>query len=307
MNLMDRNNGSLENKTKSQSVLLGLLGYPLGHSISPVLHKTAGEVFGIDIDYHLFEVKEIDLEDALRGLRALGFTGCNVTIPYKERVIKYVDEKSEVVEFLGACNTLSFRGRKTFGDNTDWAGFLQDWKDNEMGDIAGKRGVILGSGGAASAVVYALVQSGIEEIWLFNRHKERGEELSKKFRDKYPKLKARAYSLGANTQLNQAMKSFDILINTTPVGMFPNTGELPVRIPQLINPNLKYYDLIYNPQKTKMAEELEKQGVKVCGGIGMLVHQAALAFKRWLGLEPNTGLMLQAAQESVSIPVQDLF
>lgn len=287
--------GNRQNSSDSPPILLGLLGYPLGHSVSPVLHRAAGETFGMDIHYYLFETEEADLRDAVRGLRALGFTGCNVTIPYKEKILDYVDEKSEVVEFLGAANTLSFRGRSILAHNTDWQGFLQDWNEKEMGEIEGKNAVILGAGGSASAIVYALAQSGVGEVQVFNRHKERGEELIEKFSRKFPGFNGKAYSIESMTKLPQALKSAHILINTTPVGMFPDMGRMPIHIPKSINPELRYYDLIYNPIKTKMAEELEKLGIKSVCGSGMLVHQAAFAFRRWLGLEPDTGAMYRAA------------
>lgn len=282
-------------ESSDSPILLGLLGYPLGHSVSPALHKAAGETFGMDIHYYLFETGEGDLRDAVRGLRALGFTGCNVTIPYKEKILDYVDEKSEVVEFLGAANTLSFRGRSILAHNTDWQGFLQDWKEKEMGEIEGKNAVILGAGGSASAVLYALVQSGVGEVQIFNRHKERGEDLIEKFSKKFPDFNGRAYSIESMTKLPQALKSAHILINTTPVGMFPDKDRMPIHIPRSINPEIKYYDLIYNPVKTKIAEKLEKSGIKAVCGSGMLVHQAAFAFRQWFGLEPDTKAMSIAA------------
>ncbi len=282
-------------QSSDSPILLGLLGYPLGHSVSPALHRAAGETFGMNIHYYLFETEEADLRDAVHGLRALGFTGCNVTIPYKEKILDYVDEKSEVVEFLGAANTLSFRGRSVLADNTDWQGFLRDWKEKEMEEIQGKNAVILGAGGSASAIVYSLAQSGVSEVQVFNRHKERAEELIEKFAGKFPDFNGKAYSIDSMTKLPQALKSADILINTTPVGMFPDTERMPIHIPRSINPEMKYYDLIYNPVKTKMAEELEKLGIKAVCGSGMLVHQAAFAFRKWLGLEPDVRAMYRAA------------
>jgi len=290
-------NRRVSNFQPTNSILLGLLGYPLGHSVSPILHRVAGEPFGLDINYFPFEVEEDSLGDAVRGLRALGFTGCNVTIPYKEKILKFVDKMSDVVEFLGAANTLSFRGRTIFADNTDWEGFIQGWKDARLCPMEDKKAVILGAGGAAEAVMFALIQSKICEVWIFNRTKERAVDMIEKFREQYPDLQYKAYSIKSPAKLSQALNSADILVNTTPLGMSPNVDEMPINIPKSINPNIHFYDLIYNPQKTKLALELEKIGAKVSGGLGMLVHQAAFAFERWFGLKPDTGEMLKAASK----------
>ncbi|MCD4784412.1 MAG: shikimate dehydrogenase [Candidatus Eremiobacteraeota bacterium] len=275
--------------------LLGLLGYPLGHTVSPILHRVAGESFGMDIVYLPFEVKGHCLGDALKGLQVLGFTGCNVTIPYKEEILRFVDEKSDVVELLGAANTLSFRGGRVIADNTDWEGFLSAWRDAGLCEIEGKSAVVLGAGGAADAVVYALVESGVKSVMVFNRNRDRALELIEKFKDKYPHIEGNAYSLNNHPKFANLLKSTDILINTIPVGMFPDTDRMPVKIPKKINPNLNFFDLIYNPGETMLMSQLKARGIKVSGGLGMLVHQAAFAFKKWFGLLPDAGKMHEAA------------
>lgn len=280
--------------------LLGLLGYPLGHTVSPVLHRVAGESFGMDIVYLPFEVKRPFLKDALKGLQVLGFTGCNVTIPYKEDILRFVDEKSDVVEFLGATNTLSFRGGHIIADNTDWEGFLSAWRDAGMCEIEGKSAVVLGAGGASDAVVYALMESGVKSVMVFNRNRDRALKLMEKFKEKYPYIEGNAYSLNNHPKFANLLKSSDILINTTPVGMFPDVDRMPVIIPKKINPDLNFFDLIYNPAETMLMKQFEDRGIKVSGGLGMLVHQASFAFKKWFGLVPDTGRMYKAACEQLS-------
>jgi len=280
--------------------LLGLLGYPLGHTLSPILHKIAGEIFGMDIVYLPFEVKKHFLGDALKGLQVLGFTGCNITIPYKEEILRYVDEKSDVVEFLGATNTISFRGGRIIADNTDWEGFLSAWKDADLCEMKDKSAIILGSGGAADAVLYALVKSGVKSVYVFNRNRERGLKLMDRFRKKYPHIEGNAYSLSNHNKFANLLKSSDILINTTPVGMFPNVDRMPVKIPKKINPRLNFFDLIYNPGETMLMKELKERGVHVSGGLGMLVHQAAFAFEKWFGLSPDVGRMYSGVGDRIT-------
>lgn len=282
-----------------KNLLLGLLGYPLGHSVSPVLHRVAGESFGMNVNYFPFETRREDLGDALRGMRVLRFTGCNVTIPHKEEIVKFADHKSETVEFLGAANTLIFRGNSVFAENTDWMGFIESWKEEGMSGLAGKRAAVLGAGGAADAVFYALAMEGAGEIRVFNRTRERAGEMVEKFRERFPGLEAAAYSINNPGKINETFREFDVLVNTTPVGMSPAVDKTPVKIPDKINPGLEYYDLIYNPMKTLMVNELEARGIKAAGGLGMLVHQAALAFERWFGLRPDTKAMMEAGKRAL--------
>jgi shikimate dehydrogenase len=184
-----------------------------------------------------------------------------------------------------------------FADNTDWEGFLRSWDESGLGSIEGKTAVILGAGGAADAIFYALAERGISSVFIFNRDKERAETLAEKFRNQYSTLEITPYALSYKSGLSSVLKSADILINTTPAGMHPAPDNMPVSIPASINENLVYYDLIYNPVKTKMAAELEKRNIKTACGLGMLVHQASLSFKRWFGLEPNPAPMFEKALE----------
>ncbi len=284
------------------NLLAGLLGCPLGHTVSPALHKAAAAQFSMDLNYFPFEVEKHNLKDALKGMQVLGFSGCNVTIPYKEHILDFVTEQSDVVRFLGAANTLTFRGNMVFADNTDWEGFLRSWDESNLGSIEGKSAVIIGAGGAADAVFYALAERGIRETIIFNRDKERGEKLAEKFIEKYPHLECKAYALSHKSGISTALKTADILINTTPSGMHPAPDNMPISIPSTINQSLVYYDLIYNPVKTKLAIELEKRGIKTACGLGMLVHQAALAFKRWFGMEPKPEPMFNKAMEILNKP-----
>lgn len=292
---MANENLKLSSPVERETYLLGLLGQRLEHTVSPVIHEAAALEMGMDLYYFPFEVEPDDLKQAVLGMKALKFAGANVTIPYKEKVLQYADEMSEVVEFIGAANTLIFRGDKIIAENTDWKGFLRSWEEMGMGSVQGNFAVVIGSGGAADAVLYALVESGLGRVHVFNRNRKRAEKLLDKFTTKYPHLLSESYFLSDETNIAESLKSADILINATPVGMYPYIDDLPIKLRDDINSNLRCYDLVYNPIKSRLVEEMEKRNRKAAGGLGMLIYQAALSFELWTGMEPDLVTMRNAA------------
>jgi len=292
---------SLEKKNvlQKKQFLMALLGCPLEHSVSPGIHKAGGKALGVDLQYLLFDIRPEDLEDTVWGIKALGFKGCNVTIPYKERILDFVDEKSFEVEFLGASNTLTISKKAIKADNTDWKGFLRDWEQKDLGKIEGKSAVILGSGGAAYAILFALAESGISKVYVFNRDIKRAEKMLGKFQERYSFLEAEPYFLSDKSGIMRHLKTADILINATPIGMYPYIDKTPIPMPVEVKNNLICYDLIYNPLKTRLVLDMEKLKVRALGGLGMLINQAALSFEIWTNAKPDLEKMKNAALKAL--------
>lgn len=244
----------------------GLLGDQLSHSFSPVIHENILKEEKIEGQYKLYECKKADLEEKIDELKALGFSGLNVTMPHKVDIIKYLDEISEEAKVLNSINTISFKNGKTRGYNTDYHGFGM-MLDKDLVSIKNKRAVILGSGGASKAVVRYLIDHGIDEISIVSRDVSLAKE-------KYIDLQVIEYT-GI-----QDLKGYDIIINTTPCGMFPHIDQSPVKKNQLSNFDTAI-DLIYNPQETLFLKYAKEKGLKAINGLYMLVGQAIKAQEIW--------------------------
>jgi shikimate dehydrogenase len=253
---------------------LGLIGYPLGHSLSPKIHSAALEACGLQGEYSLFPIAPDDmqgLKDLLALVRRGEIHGLNVTIPHKQNVIPLLDDLTPSAQSIGAVNTISMRDGKLMGDNTDAPGFLADLKNfltTETRGHRGKNALVLGAGGSARAVVYALVHDGWN-VTLSARRPEQAQQL------------ASIYQLPITTDLRPL--TFDFLVNTTPVGMSPNVDASPWPTDILFPPNAAVYDLVYNPRETKLVRDARVAGLPARTGLGMLIEQAALAFEIWTG------------------------
>jgi shikimate dehydrogenase len=266
-------------------IKLGLIGYPLGHSLSPKIHTAALKACGLDGDYSLFPIEPQDgqgLQDLLQRVRIGEITGLNVTIPHKQNVIEFMDELTSTAKAIGAVNTIHLREGKLIGDNTDAPGFMSDLNrfitlecDSLLSQVQ-KNVLVLGAGGSARAVVYALLNDGWK-VSLAARRIEQAEQLADSF-------KARNIKTTDFPDLRPS--TFDLLVNTTPIGMSPNVDDSPW--PQEIPfPNAAViYDLVYNPRETQLVREARSQGLHATTGLGMLIEQAALAFELWTGKAP---------------------
>ncbi len=268
-------------------IRLGLIGYPLAHSLSPVLHEAALRSAGIEGLYSLFPVLPGD-EKALSRLigrvRSGELSGLNVTIPHKQATVSLVDELTPTAAAIGAVNTLFVRSGKVIGDNTDAPGFLADLERFTAPPAAA---LVLGAGGAARAVVYALVAMGCSTL-VAARRPERAEELAEQFRGVHP------VSLRADALVGL---DIDVVINATPVGMTPHIGACPWPAGVDFPPGALVYDLIYSPQDTELTRLARASGLRATTGLGMLVEQAALAFRLWTGCRIPRELLLDAVQQ----------
>lgn len=250
--------------------LYGILGERLSHSFSPQIHSLIFKEININGYYHVFEVNKNDLKDAVLGFKALKVKGVNVTIPYKVKAMQYLDEISKEAEDIGAVNTICFRDGKTIGYNTDYYGFGRMLNKANI-EVKNKSAVILGTGGAAKAVVQYLKDQDISQITFISRN-------PKQVSDSFKKYNTISYDDVKN------MDSKDIVINTTPCGMYPNIETSPFNKNDLAKFKAAV-DLIYNPQETLFLKYAKEYGAKAIDGLYMLVGQAIKAEELWNGVQ----------------------
>ncbi len=270
--------------------ILGVFGDPIAHSLSPVMHNAAIRQMNIDYIYVPFHVLPADLETAVRGIRSLNIAGVNLTIPHKERVIEYLDEVSEYARMIGSVNTVINRDGRLRGESTDGPGFLKS-AEARWGALDGSRALILGAGGSAKAISFALAGIGCPLV-IANRTRERAEELAESVRAVFGRGAARAVGLEREELAGEVVNA-DLLVNTTSVGMHPNPDDI-VLPPDLLHAGLLVYDLVYNPSNTRLVCEAQARGAKALNGLGMLVYQGALSLEMWTGLEAPVAIMQDA-------------
>ena len=277
---------------------LGIIGYPIGHSISPVFQQAALDHCGMDAAYRAWEVAPDQVADFVQGLRRPGVLGINVTVPHKEAVIPYLDEVDDWATEAGAVNTIVNRDGRLTGHNTDGYGFLQGLKDGAGFEPAGQRVLVLGAGGAARGVVLALLREDVSQLLVANRTLARAEALVKLAQPRG--IPAQAIPLSWN-ELSLAAVASDLIVNCTTLGMAhgPDPSGAPLMMYQ-IPPSCLVYDLVYNPPETPLLREAVRAGAGVLGGIQMLVHQGAASFEMWTGRPAPVDVMLQAATDAMT-------
>jgi shikimate dehydrogenase len=270
---------------------LGLTGFPVSHSLSPKIHAAALKACDLEGSYSLFPVAPDDmqsLKDLIDRLRSGEITGLNVTIPHKQNVIKFLDELTATAKTIGAVNTIYLRDKKVIGDNTDAPGFLTDLKRNFSSFSFHPSALILGAGGSARAVLYALVNDGWN-VTIAARRIEQAQHLTDSFSN-YEL--SRSIPAGLIMNLNDSrLSTFDLLVNTTPLGMTPNTDHSPLPENTSLSKHTKIYDLVYNPRETKLVKDARAQGLSATTGLGMLIEQAALSFEIWTDCNPPREIM----------------
>jgi shikimate dehydrogenase len=276
----------------SYTLLYGVIGDPVRHSKSPVMLNEAFRVTRINGAYAAFHVVPGSLEQAIAGVRGLGFRGLNVTIPHKIEVMRYLDEISEGARAAGAVNTIVNDNGRLIGYNTDGIGYVRSLKEEVEPELAGKTIVVLGAGGAARGILWALAQENPARILVANRTEAKAAELAASFP---PELRISAASWSS---LRDVCSSADVVVNTTSVGMFPNVDETPID-PEWLKPGAVASDLIYNPLKTAFLKEAEKRGCRIHGGLGMFIYQGAYAFEYWTGQAAPVDEMREAVLESL--------
>ncbi len=276
--------------------LVGILGWPLGHTLSPYMHNAAFQSLGLNWAYVPLPTAPEQIKDAIGSLQTFNFRGANVTVPHKQAIMRYLDEIDSVAHNIGAVNTIAIRDGKTFGYNTDCYGFLQSLIEADF-DPRGARCLILGAGGAARAAVFSLAQAGAAAVAVYNRTVERAAFLVDDLQSEFQRV---SFSFGSLTpkDLRAADHHFDLIVNTTSVGMTPaaENNPWPDEIPL---PNAVVCDLVYNPLQTQFLQQAKAAGLKTIDGVGMLIHQGAQAFEIWTGQTPPTDVTRRVVLEQL--------
>jgi shikimate dehydrogenase len=259
--------------------LFAVLGDPIGHSMSPIMHNDLFSYYHIDGTYLPFQVKSENLNDAVKGLKALGAGGFNVTVPHKSAIIPFLDGVDDLAMSIGAVNTVVNENGKFIGYNTDGPGFFKGL-ETYVPSLSGQKVLIIGAGGAARAIYFTLAQNKPSVIDIANRTVEKAAELVKECPFSVPSA---ALSL---EEANEELGNYDLIVQTTMIGMHPKVSEQPIQLTNLKKQAL-VCDIIYNPLTTRFLQEAQQKGARIQNGIDMFVYQGALAFEKWTGVFPD--------------------
>lgn len=275
----------------------GLIGYPLGHSLSAVIHKAGFKSLGIDASYDILETPPEDLVDRVKFLKHENYTGFNVTIPLKLPISLFVQEVDKYADIAGAVNTVKINSDKTFSAfNTDASGFRKAVPSDIS--LQGATAALLGTGGASRAAVLGLSDLGVSEIGVYTRNIPNAMDYMAYMRRKFPHITFTAYQIDAVRDLSK----YQILVNTTPIGMLGRSADMtPIEenVLKTLPEGAVVYDVIYNPKKTVLLKNAEKLGYKIINGLDMFVYQAIAAQEIWFGQTPDFNAMKIAALENL--------
>jgi shikimate dehydrogenase len=271
-----------------------LLGGPIAHSLSPVMHNAALRTLSLEgWRYELLQIPSDALPTAVARLRQEDCIGANVTIPHKEAVVEWLDELGASARNIGAVNTVVKRDGKLMGENTDGYGALQTLCESGF-HPHGARVVILGAGGAARAVAFALAEAGALRLTIMNRNPARAEALAESLSQQFPGL-----ALVALPHLTAALGAADLVVNATAVGTAPNVNDSPLPAGCTVPRGAVAFDLVYRPAQTRFLRDAAAAGARTVGGLGMLVHQGAAALRLWTGQAP-VAVMFDAARQAMA-------
>lgn len=274
---------------------LGVMGWPIAHSLSPVLQNAAIEEAGLDYVYISLPVPPEKLKEAVAGLRAMQFTGWNVTIPHKQAIMAELDAVDEDARIIGAVNTVVNRDGHLTGYNTDCIGFMQPLA--QQGFLPkGKEATILGAGGAARAVIWGLLRAKVKRITLGVRNPAKAARLAEEFAA-YGEIQVLHWE---DSAFAEHLAVTDLLVNTTPLGMYPHVEGMPPVDWTKLKKDALVYDIIYTPERTRFLCEAQEHGHAIINGEGMLAGQGAAAFTLWTGVAPDIALMKRALREELA-------
>ncbi|MDB9451905.1 shikimate dehydrogenase [Dolichospermum circinale] len=281
--------------------LLGVIGHPVSHSLSPLMHNAALAKLGLDYVYLPFPVAPENLERAIAGFASIGVVGFSITIPHKQAILPLLSEISPIAQAIGAVNSVTRQGDKWVGTNTDVEGFIAPLQTTYHQDWSQKKAVILGNGGAARAVVAGCIQLGLAEIHVVGRNLRKLQAFTQSWQNS---PFADKFQVHEWQELPNLLHQANLLVNTTPMGMYPHVDESPLSSQEMgyLPGDAIVYDLIYIPKPTKFLHLAEKQGAIMIDGLEMLVQQGAAALKIWLQQETvPVNEMRQALQNHLGI------
>lgn len=271
--------------------LYAVIGDPVSHSMSPVMHNDLFQHYGLDAHYHAFAIKPNDLKDAVNGFRAIGISGFNVTIPHKVSIMPLLDRIDPLAQSIGAVNTVVNEEGCLVGYNTDGAGFVQGLQ-SKVPSLHDKRVLIIGAGGASKAIYFTLAHIGVSQIDITNRTIQSAVKLS----EECP-YEVNTVVMGLE-ETEDYLERYDIIIQSTSIGMVPQIECQPLSLHNL-KERAFVSDIIYNPLETKILKMAKEKGAQVQNGIEMFVHQGALAFEKWTGIKPDTNRMTKIVKEQL--------
>jgi shikimate dehydrogenase len=282
-------------KTDQAFKLFGIFGHPLSHTLSPAMHEAAFHELGIDAHYIVLELIPEAFKKLMARASALSLSGFNVTVPYKETVMKYLDKVRPEARAIGAVNTVFKQGKRWVGTNTDMEGFLMALTKDGGFRPSGKKAVILGAGGAARAVVYGLSREGIREILIADCFPEKARKIAHDMKKIFKPVRYCAAPAGTS-EVKEALQKADVIINATPIGLKPQDPRLVPEgwIPEGRVKKVLFMDLIYNPAMTPFLRAAKKKGHGTLNGLGMLLYQGARALEHWTGKKAPVRVMRRA-------------
>ncbi len=265
----------------------GIFGYPLGHTLSPFMQNAAFKALGINAVYIPFEVRPEKLRNAVEFLKRFGFSGVNITIPHKEKVIDFLDKIDPLAKKIGSVNTVKNINGKLFGFNTDGIGFIRDLKNSGF-NPKGKTALVIGSGGAGKAVAASLSWSGAKKVFVTDKNDRLSKALSKKIKNgRYLPFES----------WKQKLDDSDLLVNATPMGM--KNEDPKIVEPKYFKKGLFIYDVVYN-RETKLVKDAKTAGLEAMNGLGMLLYQGTAAFEIWTGKKAPVKVMEKALKNALN-------
>lgn len=274
----------MESRISGHTGLLALIGSPVEHSGSPAMYNYSFKRLGLDYAYVAFDIAKEETEAAIAAIRTFKLRGCNVTMPCKTEVCRYMDELSPAARLIGAVNTIVNDGGRLIGHITDGEGFVANLRDYGI-EVQGKKITIVGGGGAATAIQVQCALDGAREISIFNRSLARVQETAEKIRQAVPGCAVCVCELSDTARMTAEIASSDIFVNATSVGMAPMEDESVVKDLSAFRPGLVVADVVYNPQETRLLREAGKAGCTCITGKGMLLWQGVAAFRLYTGQE----------------------
>ncbi|MBI5587211.1 MAG: shikimate dehydrogenase [Deltaproteobacteria bacterium] len=278
--------------------LVAIFGDPVEHTLSPAIHNAAFKSLGLDLAYVPFHVRPSDLKTAVASIKALGMAGVNVTIPHKEKVMRFLDDIDHLAKEVGAVNTVVNKKGRLVGYNTDGVGYLLSLREDTGFVAGGKKVMILGAGGASRAIFYAVLEAKPKSVVISNRTLKRANDLAGEFRRIFRKAEIRTVPFEKNLLSEEAAET-DLLINTTSLGMM-NQGRLDFPVESLPKGSV-VSDIVYRPLATELLKKARRRGLKTHDGLSMLVRQGAIGFELWTGKKAPLELMRKAALKALGL------
>ena len=281
----------ISGKTK----ICGVIGNPIQHTLSPTIQNAAFTHLNLDFIFTAFKVKATELEIAIQGMRSLNIYGLNVTMPHKNSVINYLDEKDPLVSFLNSANTIVNKKGRLFGFSTDGIGAIKALQENGV-DLSSSKVLLLGAGGAGRAIAFSILDK-VEDLVVLNRDPAKIKNLEFDLKLKFKKNIH--FDLLSKNSLKKNLRSSDVLINATNIGMKPNSN-LSIINPKLLTSDLTVMDIVYTPIETKLLADAKKVGAKTIDGVEMLIYQGAASFELWTDRKAPIEIMKLAALKQIS-------